>query len=170
VLRLLDSFEDTKNIYLVLEYLRGGDLFDYFEMKQFKLQPSAVRDLVCQISYGLNAIHKAGIIHRDLKPENVMLTYAPHSGVPTLKIVDFGLSQFACPNQKLHSMLGTIQYAAPELLQCKPYNLKTETWSLGIVFYFLAYGVLPVDDESDRETAKLIVKGTIEFPPNKGLS
>jgi len=103
---MIDWFEDRKNFYLILEYLKGGDLFDFLKKRQFVVSLDVAGNFISQITKGLSALHSIGVMHRDLKPENVMLTEDAEGA--TLKIIDFGLSWIAMPGQSHKSALGTL--------------------------------------------------------------
>jgi len=167
VVELLDWFEDKKSFYLVLEYLEGGDLFDFLERRKFKASCSVITDFICQIANGLAALHSVGVIHRDLKPENIMLTN--DSDGDTLKLVDFGLSKIATPNEVHRECLGTLQYAAPELLLKSGYSFKVDSWSLGVILYMMLFGMLPFEEQTDQQTMEKIVYAPIPLPKRQGL-
>jgi Ca2+-binding EF-hand superfamily protein len=152
LIRLLDVFENTDYIYIVMEIMEGGDLFSYLEKKHFRLPEITAARLVHSLAAGLYYLHNFGIVHRDLKPENVlMVSKAEDSDV---KIMDFGLSKMIGPSQLCTEPFGTLSYVSPEVLQQKPYGKGVDVWSLGVLAYLMLVGSLPFDSEDDREVAR----------------
>jgi serine/threonine protein kinase len=90
IVRLLDIFENHKFLYIVIELLEGGDMFDYLRERSFKISEDRARELFEQLATGVYYLHNFGIMHRDLKLENIMMTSSCEASLP--KIVDFGLS------------------------------------------------------------------------------
>ena len=167
VVRLLDHFENGEYIFIVMEYIRGGNLSDYMRSKKFNISEKRAAEIIYQISIGVKYLHKYGIIHRDLKPDNIMLTEASDKG--KIKIMDFGLSKILGKKEKTVDGFGTLTYVSPEVLIRKPYNKEVDIWSIGIILYWILSGDLPFDDEGDNEEkiAKIIVFNEVEFPKKK---
>ena len=164
IVRLLDHFENAEYIFIVMEYIPGGDLATYMiQHKQTMTEQHASR-LIYQIALGIKYLHQYGIVHRDLKPENIMLTDASENG--KVKIMDFGLSKIMGSKEKSVDGFGTLTFVAPEVLVRTPYNKEIDIWSLGVILYLMLSGVLPFDDESDNEEviAKLTVYSEVKFP------
>jgi len=152
LIRLLDVFENTDYIYIVMEIMEGGDLFGYLEKRHFRLPERAAARIAHSLAAGLYYLHNFGIVHRDLKPENVlMVSKAEDSDV---KIMDFGLSKMIGPSQSCTEPFGTLSYVSPEVLQQKPYGKGVDVWSLGVLTYLMLVGSLPFDSEDDREIAR----------------
>jgi len=152
IIRLYDVFVNAEYIYIVQEYLPGGDLFKFLEKVNFSIEMSLAHRFIEEISRALDYMHSFGIVHRDLKPENILLT--DMSGIPQLKIVDFGLSKMIGPKEKCTEPFGTLGYVAPEIIQRKEYTQNVDIWSLGIITHLLVLGNLPFDDVSEKEVAK----------------
>ena len=169
VVKLLDLFENSENVYIVMELFQGGDLSQYIYKNQSNINEGKFSNFIYQISCGLYYIHKFGILHRDLKPENIMLT--DRSPNPTIKIMDFGLSKFLGSNERVSDGYGTLSFVAPEVLLRKPYNKQIDIWSLGIIMYYGLSGELPFSDESNEESviAKKIVYDEVKFLTNKWI-
>ena len=167
VVRLLDHFENGEYIFIVMEYIRGGNLTDYMNHKKFNISEKRAAEIIYQISIGVKYLHKYGIIHRDLKPDNIMLTEASDKG--KIKIMDFGLSKILGKKEKTVDGFGTLTFVSPEVLIRKPYNKEVDIWSIGIILYWILSGDLPFDDEGDNEEkiAKIIVFNDVEFPKKK---
>lgn len=153
IMRLYDVFESADYLYLVLEHLNGGNLFHFLQEKGFLISEEMAYRYVKSVASAVQYMHTYGIIHRDIKPDNIVLTsLAEESDV---KIVDFGLAQIFGPNELSDDSVGTLCYAAPEILLGKKYDRKVDIWSLGILTYLLLVGQLPFNDmSSERELAK----------------
>lgn len=161
IIKLLDVFENQEYIYIVMEYLKGGDLFNYLEKRDFTIPESKARDLTHSLATGLFYLHSFGIAHRDLKPENILMT--DDTDDATAKLVDFGLSKIVGPSEKCNDPFGTLSYVAPEVLLQKPYDKSVDLWSLGIIIYLLLSGTLPFDDDDDREIARQTIHDEVDF-------
>jgi Ca2+-binding EF-hand superfamily protein/RIO-like serine/threonine protein kinase len=161
IIKLLDVFENQDYIYIVMEYLKGGDLFNYLEKRDFTISESRARDLTHSMAVGIFYLHSFGIAHRDLKPENILMTDESDDAQP--KLVDFGLSKIVGPSEKCHDPFGTLSYVAPEVLLQKPYDKGVDLWSLGVIIYLLMSGTLPFDDDDDREIARQTIHDEVDF-------
>ena len=146
IVRLHDVFEDSENFYLVLEYMGGGDLFDYLKSRNFKLSEDQTKEIIYQLTLDIQFLHSFGIVHRDIKLENVMMSDTTDQSVP--KLADFGLAKIVGPSEKADEPFGTLGYAAPEVLRKEPYGPSCDLWSLGCICYALLCGALPFDHES----------------------
>jgi len=169
IVSLLDHFENSEYIFIVMEYIQGGDLTkyvrSYYGGKSNKTLPEKrLAELMKQLASGLDYLHNYGIIHRDLKPDNIMMTEKSVNG--EIKIMDFGLSKMMHYDEKVADGFGTLSFVAPEVLIRKPYNGQVDVWSLGVIIYYLLSGELPFDDPSDNEEiiAKKVVYADVEFP------
>jgi len=131
IVRMRDCFENDKSYYMVLEYLSGGDLYDYINRRRFDLSEARARKLCYQISCAVAYLHSYGIMHRDLKLENIMMSDDSEEAVP--KLVDFGLSKMVGPDEQANESFGTISYASPEIIRGSYYNKKVDIWSLGVI-------------------------------------
>lgn len=151
VIRLLDTFENPDYIYIVMELLRGGDLYEYISKKQFRLPESRVRNIIHSLATALYYLHSYGIVHRDIKLDNVLIV--DESDDSDVKLVDFGLSKMIGPNEYALEPYGTYGYAAPELLQQNPYDASVDIWGLGVVLYILLAGHAPFDEATEDKIA-----------------
>ncbi|KAK5644545.1 hypothetical protein RI129_005845 [Pyrocoelia pectoralis] len=130
-----DSFVSDNIFYIVMEYATKGSLYDFIKNnKPNLLQQQIVLNYFCQILNGLHHIHSKNIIHRDLKSENIFLTGLQSDVV---KIGDFGISKILQNDTKTQTFIGTANYLAPEMCHGKPYNTKSDIWSLGCILYEL---------------------------------
>lgn len=115
IVGLIDLFENSEYYYIVLEYMQGGDLFDYIQARNFQLTELRVKELAYQIGLAIRYLHSYGIVHRDLKLENVMMSDNTEESIP--KLVDFGLAKMIGPNETALEPFGTLGYVAPEVLK-----------------------------------------------------
>jgi tRNA A-37 threonylcarbamoyl transferase component Bud32 len=160
----IDSFETPQHIYIVTEYLDGGNLKEFLKFHSFSIHENRVRHIIKQIALGVEYLHHYGILHRDLKPMNIMVS---DLGLcPKVKIIDFGFSKVLGQNELANDMVGSIHCIAPEVLERKKYNSKIDIWSLGVILYDLLLGEFPFDDEEQNEViiANKIVKGKYVMP------
>ena len=164
VVRLLDHFENSEFIFIVMEYLSGGDLGNHLQVKNFQFTEKRAAEIMFQIANGLNYLHSYGVLHRDLKPDNCMIS--DNTDNATIKIMDFGLSKVLAPHERVNDGFGTLSFVAPEVLIRQPYNKQIDIWSMGIMLYYMLTSCLPFDDENDSEEviAKMIVFNEVEFP------
>ena len=167
IVRLLDHFENSEFIFIVMEYLAGGDLGNHSKKKNYSFTEEEICLIIYQITVGIDYLHKYGVAHRDLKPDNIML--ANPNDISCLKIMDFGLSKIMGPNEKVADGFGTLSFVAPEVLVRKPYNKEVDIWSIGITLYYVLTGTLPFDDNEDNEEviAKKIVFSKLTFYDKK---
>lgn len=127
---------------MIMEYVSGGELFDYI-VKHGKLQEHEARRFFQQIISGVDYCHRHMIVHRDLKPENLLLDHNMH-----VKIADFGLSNMMLDGEFLRTSCGSPNYAAPEVISGKLYaGPEVDIWSCGVILYALLCGTLPFDGE-----------------------
>lgn len=161
IIRLLDIFESQDYIYIVMEHLSGGDLFNYLEKRSFTCSEDRARELSHQLSTALYYLHSFGVAHRDLKPENILMSN--DSDTSDCKIVDFGLSKIIGPSQTSLDPFGTLSYVAPEVLLQKPYGKEVDVWSLGVITYLMLARVLPFDDEDEKEIARQTIQDAVDF-------
>lgn len=167
IVRLLDHFENSEFIFIVMEYLAGGDLGNYSKKKKYTYSEEEVAMIIYQITVGIDYLHQYGVVHRDLKPDNIML--AKPGDISHIKIMDFGLSKIMGPQEKVADGFGTLSFVAPEVLIRKPYNKEVDIWSIGITLYYILTGTLPFDDDQDNEEviAKKIVFSKLTFYDKK---
>jgi len=164
IVKLIDHFECSEYIYIVMPCYEGGNLIDYLESKNKTLSEKLIAKIIYCIGSVIKYINSYGVIHRDLKPENIMLA-DKSSENPQIRIIDFGLTRTLAADEKLADGFGTITYVAPEVLTRKPYNKQIDIWSMGIILYFLlSGGKLPFDDEDEEKIAKKAILMDPCFP------
>ena len=156
IIKLLDIFENDEHLFLVLEYMEGGDLFDYFERRKFQISEEHASRLTRQMAEAIQHLHLLGIMHRDLKPENILMSGDGDDA--TLKISDFGLSKLLAPKETSREYAGTIPYLAPEIALGESYGKEVDLWTLGTITFSLVTGNLPFSAES-KEHALEQIKG-----------
>jgi len=162
VVRLYEVLATKKKIYIVLEFVNGGELFDQVS-RNGKLEESEARKYFQQLIDAVGYCHSRGVYHRDLKPENVLLDTNGN-----VKISDFGLS--AVPQQfredgLLHTTCGSPNYVAPEVIAGRGYDGATaDVWSSGVILFVLLTGWLPFDDNNLAVLYHKIFKSEFKFP------
>ena len=149
----------------MLEYVGGGDLYHEILRRRSRREHFSEEDvwtLFRDMSHGLQHLHENGVIHRDIKSLNILLT----EDKQTAKIADLGVSrQVSEDTLMLQSFYGTPLYASPELCENKPYNEKTDIWSLGVVLYEMATLYPPFNSKNLVGLALKIKEGTYESLP-----
>jgi len=159
VVKLVEAYESKTCVYLVMQLVTGGELFDRIVEKGSYSEKDAA-DLIKQVLSAVAYMHEEGVVHRDLKPEN-LLYYSPE---PDSKIMisDFGLSKME-ESGVMATACGTPGYVAPEVLAQKPYGKAVDVWSIGVISYILLCGYPPFYDENDANLFAQILKGEFEF-------
>mmetsp|Transcript_2228 Transcript_2228/g.5020 ORF Transcript_2228/g.5020 Transcript_2228/m.5020 type:complete len:414 (-) Transcript_2228:26-1267(-) len=166
IVKTYDVFETKSEVYIVLEYMPGGMLFDVIAMYGQFTERDAI-GVMREMLEGLKYLHSKGVVHRDIKPENLLCTS------PTwplhVKWTDFGLSNMLGSGpgggEALQTQVGTPHFAAPELLKNEPYSTPVDLWSCGVVLYNMLSGELPFDHPEDAgEIFRQILYSDIRFP------
>eukprot|EP01006_Ploeotia_vitrea_P046185 TRINITY_DN67003_c7_g1_i1.p1 TRINITY_DN67003_c7_g1~~TRINITY_DN67003_c7_g1_i1.p1 ORF type:complete len:497 (+),score=60.51 TRINITY_DN67003_c7_g1_i1:26-1492(+) len=159
IINMLDCFQDEENIYFVLEFAEGGELFGY--VKQFgceempKLAPTFIAETVLALEY----LHNKRILHRDIKPENILLTADYH-----VKLSDFGTAIFLDETAE-HNFTGTPEYVSPEVLATSKASIESDLWALGCIIYQLFVGRPPFSGDSQYLLFQAIKQAQLSFPP-----
>ena len=161
IVRLLDHLENENYIFIVMEYIEGGTLGQYFKKKNFNFSERQASSIMSQIASGVKYLHSYGIVHRDLKPDNIMITQQNDFGI--IKIMDFGLSKIVSTQEKMIDGYGTLSYVAPEVLLRTPYNKEVDIWSMGVILYYMLCGHLPFKGNKEVIIAEKIVNDDLEF-------
>ncbi|RDD39174.1 Serine/threonine-protein kinase BRSK2 [Trichoplax sp. H2] len=159
VLGLFDVYENKKMLYLVLEHVSGGELFDYL-VKKGRLSPKEARKYFRQIISALDFCQSHCICHRDLKPENLLL-----DGKMNIKVADFGMASLQVEDAMLETSCGSPHYVCPEIIRGEKYDgRKADVWSAGVILFALLVGSLPFDDENLRRLLDKVKKGNFSIP------
>ncbi|CAD8109993.1 unnamed protein product [Paramecium primaurelia] len=160
IIKLYETFEDVRNIYLVMELCTGGELFDQI-VTHGQLSEKDAQQVFIQIMRAISYCHSKGIAHRDLKPENFI--YYDDKPGSLLKVIDFGLSRVFRQSgqqekQMMKSRTGSVYYISPEVLDGQ-YDELCDVWSAGVILYILLTGIPPFNGNSDGEIVKQIKAG-----------
>ncbi|KAL4761897.1 aurora family serine/threonine-protein kinase [Aspergillus foveolatus] len=160
VLRLFGHFQDSKRIFLILEFAGRGELYKHLR-KEHRFPEWKAAHYIAQMASALKYLHKKHVMHRDIKPENILVGI--HGEI---KISDFGWSVHA-PNNRRQTMCGTLDYLPPEMLTSNPqgnfYNEKVDLWSLGVLTYEFLVGEAPFED-TPVMTQRRIQRGDMQVP------
>uniref|UniRef100_A0A7N4P0V1 non-specific serine/threonine protein kinase n=1 Tax=Sarcophilus harrisii TaxID=9305 RepID=A0A7N4P0V1_SARHA len=159
VVKLHYAFQTEGKLYLILDFLRGGDLFTRLS-KEVMFTEEDVKFYLAELALGLDHLHKLGIIYRDLKPENILLDEEGH-----IKLTDFGLSKEAIDHEKkAYSFCGTVEYMAPEVVNRQGHTHSADWWSYGVLMFEMLTGSLPFQGKDRKETMTLILKAKLGMP------
>eukprot|EP00899_Mesostigma_viride_P016138 jgi/Mesvir1/24525/Mv21866-RA.1 len=158
VVEMLGSFQDSECLYIVMEFIRGGELFMYME-KKGRLSLSAARFYAAEVLVALEYIHSQGYVYRDLKPENVLITESGH-----VKIVDMGFAKHLKDHERCYTFCGTPDYLCPEVLQNTGHGKPVDFWAFGILLYEMLAGYAPFTDQKLMVTYQNILFGKLNFP------
>ncbi|XP_043213337.1 ribosomal protein S6 kinase beta-1-like [Amphibalanus amphitrite] len=160
IVDLMYAFQTGGKLYLILEYLSGGELFMHLEREGIFMEDTASFYL-SEIILALEHLHLQGIIYRDLKPENILLDATGH-----VKLTDFGLCKESIQDGLVtHTFCGTIEYMAPEILTRTGHAKAVDWWSLGALMYDMLTGAPPFTAENRKKTMEKILKGKLNLPP-----
>ncbi|KAJ7514097.1 hypothetical protein O6H91_23G027600 [Diphasiastrum complanatum] len=140
LVRFYDACEDNVNVYVVMELCEGGELLDRILSRGGRYSEEDAKVVLAQIISIVGFCHLQGVVHRDLKPENFLFTTKDENA--PLKAIDFGLSDFIKPDEKLNDIVGSAYYVAPEVLH-RSYSLEADIWSVGVISYILLCGSRP---------------------------
>ncbi|XP_078035880.1 ribosomal protein S6 kinase 2 beta isoform X2 [Augochlora pura] len=161
IVRLHYAFQTEGKLYLILDFLRGGDLFSRLA-KELMFTEDDVKFYLAELALALDHIHKLGIIYRDLKPENILLDTEGH-----LSLTDFGLSKQSLEEDcKAYSFCGTVEYMAPEIVKRKGHSFAADWWSFGVLMFEMLTGALPFQGANHKETMTQILKAKLNMPLN----
>ncbi|XP_012738370.1 serine/threonine-protein kinase BRSK2 isoform X5 [Fundulus heteroclitus] len=159
VLKLYDVYENNKYLYLVLEHVSGGELFDYL-VKKGRLTPKEARKFFRQIISALDFCHSHSICHRDLKPENLLLDEKNN-----IRIADFGMASLQVGDSLLETSCGSPHYACPEVIRGERYDgRRADVWSCGVILFALLVGALPFDHDNLRQLLEKVKSGVFHMP------
>jgi len=161
IVKLFETYRSKKNVYLVMELMLGGELFDRIVEKESFSEQEARRDLR-EIAEALKYCHDNDIVHRDLKPENLLYSTTNEDAV--VKLADFGLAKVCKEEPFMKTACGTPGYVAPEILHGEKYDLKVDVWSFGVITYILLCGFPPFYHPNNAELFRQIKRGKYEFP------
>jgi len=166
ILKLYEVFESKNYLYLVLELVTGGELFDQIVARgEYSEQDAS--NIVRQIISAVAHLHANGIAHRDLKPQN-LLCVGPDGD--DIRVADFGLSKMFGNGEYLETCCGSPEYVAPEVLECKPYDKACDLWSVGVITYVLLTGCFPFWDKNNAVLYEKIRRSEYGWPTGLEIS
>ncbi|CAL5331879.1 unnamed protein product [Camellia sinensis] len=140
LVRFYDACEDANNVYIVMELCEGGELLDRILSRGGRYTEDDAKLIIVQILSVVAFCHLQGVVHRDLKPENFL--FSSRNEDANMKLIDFGLSDFIRPDERLNDIVGSAYYVAPEVLH-RSYSLEADIWSIGVITYILLCGSRP---------------------------
>lgn len=159
IIRVFEFFEDSKRFFIVMEYCRGGELFDEIN-KNTKFTESQSAQIMHQLFSAVAYLHQKRIVHRDLKLENILLE--EKHDLLNIKLIDFGTACVMDRFKMIHGTIGTAYYIAPEVLD-GVYDEKCDLWSCGVIMYLLLTGRPPFEGRHDTEVVENVRRGSYTF-------
>jgi len=162
IIKLFETFQDSRTVYLAMEMCSGGELFDRI-LEASRLTEREASIVAQQILRAIFYMHDKGVIHRDLKPENFLFATKDVIERSLLKIIDFGLSCSFKLGETLSTRAGTPYYVAPQVLAGK-YDHACDLWSVGVIMYVLLCGYPPFYGKTDHEVLSKVRKGVFTYP------
>uniref|UniRef100_A0A8C9TJ75 Serine/threonine-protein kinase DCLK2 n=1 Tax=Scleropages formosus TaxID=113540 RepID=A0A8C9TJ75_SCLFO len=162
IIMLVEEVDTPTELYLVMELVKGGDLFDAITSST-KYTERDASTMVFNLASALKYLHSLNIVHRDIKPENLLVCEFP-DGTRSLKLGDFGLATVV--EGPLYTVCGTPTYVAPEIIAESGYGLKVDIWAAGVITYILLCGFPPFRSENNlqEDLFDQILVGRLEFP------
>jgi calcium/calmodulin-dependent protein kinase I len=160
VIYMKEAYATPKKLYIVLEYMEGGELLDLIRKRKVFPEREASK-IFFQVISALGYLHSMGIVHRDIKPDNLLLTTTSDDAV--VKLADFGFAK-RIGDGVLHTPCGSPVYTAPEIVREEPYNQAVDMWSAGVLLYILLCGFPPFYHRDPNKLFDVIEKGVFDFP------
>eukprot|EP00835_Amoeboradix_gromovi_P005218 NODE_471_length_8085_cov_0.211620.p2 type:complete len:332 gc:universal NODE_471_length_8085_cov_0.211620:1186-191(-) len=158
VVNLLYHFQSTANLYMVMDYVPGGELFSHLR-KRGKFSLSMTLFYASELTAAIGFMHSQGVIYRDLKPENLLLTSRGH-----LKLCDFGFAKYVKEGDITYTLCGTAEYLAPEIIKGKGHGKAVDWYALGILIFEMLVGYPPFYDDHPFGIYEKILKAKLIFP------
>ncbi|KAI3974400.1 hypothetical protein MKX01_038733 [Papaver californicum] len=155
-----DAYEDANNVYIIMELCEGGELLDRILSRGGRYPEHDAKTIVVQVLGVVAFCHLQGVVHRDLKPENFLFTTRDEDS--PLKIIDFGLSDFIRPDERLNDIVGSAYYVAPEVLH-RSYSLEADIWSIGVITYILLCGSRPFWARTESGIFRIVLRADPNF-------
>uniref|UniRef100_A0AC35TLZ7 Ribosomal protein S6 kinase n=1 Tax=Rhabditophanes sp. KR3021 TaxID=114890 RepID=A0AC35TLZ7_9BILA len=153
------AFQTEGKLYLILDFLRGGDLFTRLS-KEVMFTEEDAKFYLAELVLALEHLHSLGIIYRDLKPENILLSEDGH-----INLTDFGLCKESVDaDGKTYSFCGTVEYMAPEVINRRGHSTQADWWSMGVCFFEMMVGNLPFQGDNRKDTMTQILRAKLSMP------
>ena len=171
IIKIFEYYVDEINYYLIIEYVSGGELFDFISRDK-TFSEYKIKKIMKQTFQALSYLHSNNLVHRDIKCENILVECSDENTDDfNIKLIDFGTCNYVSKNENLTVKVGSPYYIAPEVLE-RNYNNKCDIWSAGVLLYILLIGSPPFSGETKDEIFKNIQKGNIntELPQWHKLS
>ncbi|KAG8461068.1 hypothetical protein KFE25_003637 [Diacronema lutheri] len=175
IIRLIAAYESHSHVYVVTELASGGELMHRISQEHSVYSEQEVQRHTFTVLQAIDFMHAKGIVHRDLKPENILLSDKSDSA--TIKVVDFGLSQYTRTDQPslLQTVCGTHKYLSPEMILCdrgrlRGYSKAVDMWGVGIILYVMLFGFNPFEARTRGETHEAILRCKYTFPADTNAS
>ncbi|XP_056691243.1 CDPK-related kinase 1 isoform X2 [Spinacia oleracea] len=160
LVQFYESYEDDDNVYVVMELCQGGELLDRILSRGGKFSEEDAKAVMVQILSVTAYCHLQGVVHRDLKPENFLFTSKDENA--PLKAIDFGLSDYVKPDERLNDIVGSAYYVAPEVLH-RAYGTEADMWSIGVIAYILLCGSRPFWARTESGIFRAVLKADPSF-------
>jgi len=160
IVSLVNIVDTPETLYLVMELVEGGELFDKIVAKGYYSERDAC-SVINKVTDAIQYLHSLNIVHRDLKPENLLVRNEDDTHV---MVSDFGLGRILGDNSLMSTACGTPYYVAPEVLQAMGYSKGVDMWSLGVITYFVLSGFPPFMGDQMQEVVEQIMTADYEFP------
>ena len=156
VVKLIGTFQDSRNVYMMLEFISGGEVFSHLRTMTC-FDPDVTRFYAAEILLVFQNLHSHGVIYRDLKPENLVFSNDGH-----IKFIDFGFAKRI--TDRTYTLCGTPEYLAPEIIRGEGASFSSDWWAFGILVYEFLVGQTPFVDENENRMYQKICRGGIYFP------
>ncbi|XP_036295713.1 ribosomal protein S6 kinase alpha-6 isoform X3 [Pipistrellus kuhlii] len=168
IVKLHYAFQTEGKLYLILDFLRGGDVFTRLS-KEVLFTEEDVKFYLAELALALDHLHRLGIVYRDLKPENILLDEIGHikltGNFGPVHFKDFGLSKESVDQEKkAYSFCGTVEYMAPEVVNRRGHSQSADWWSYGVLMFEMLTGTLPFQGKDRNETMNMILKAKLGMP------
>ncbi|XP_074583842.1 CDPK-related kinase 3-like [Curcuma longa] len=160
LVKFYDACEDALNVYVVMELCEGGELLERILSRGGRYSEEDAKAIVIQILSVIAFCHLQGVVHRDLKPENFLFTTRDENA--QMKLIDFGLSDFVKPDERLNDIVGSAYYVAPEVLH-RSYSMEADTWSIGVITYILLCGSRPFWARTESGIFRAVLRADPNF-------
>lgn len=158
VVELYAVFQDDNNLYLLLEYIPGGELFSHLRRQQ-KFSPTVVQFYAAEIVAAIQSLHELNVMYRDIKPENILIFKDGH-----IRLSDFGFAKILDDTDRTFTLCGTPEYLAPEIIQGVGHGMSVDWWAIGVLVFEMAAGYPPFYGDNPFAVYQKILSASIKFP------